>query len=404
MIPGYDFTPDGVSRAFELVLDYVGRDWFEHSISSLHQDKTHNDANYNYLYRPTAHPLVEWYTLFFNWKTECERIGHFFLPHEILSLALLGQSLEKVASDKKFNTLISRLRQPDKFFATAWEIEVAASYVAQGLTVNFIEEQKIPTPDLQVIEKSGRTFWVECKNREPANNRQTRDVWRQVERYILHHLEQHRLNYQIVLTARDQLKSSDVSNIRKFILQAIQKFEPPSLLRVTGAVGVYTGDTGKYDLTVYKLSEPGVELDGDGFALPIPREHTDFGVFICNRRDLANGRKIIINPRSIQLSCAGSSRVQGVHSAFRSAINQLPQSGPGVIHVRLPLTSWTTDLNKTKMEIDGFLREKLSGNQNRRVNAVIVAIHYTELAQQGAFRHPIVTPFNIIVEHENPRT
>lgn len=401
----FDFTLEGIIQAFESLLKDVGTDWFEQNALS-HKQKTipEGKSAYSHLYRPRAHPLIEWYILFPNWKAECERIGKVFVAQEILNLALLGQSLEKIRGDKKFNKLINRLKQPNDFYATAWEIEVAASHIAQGLNVQFIEEQATPTPDLHITDKSGKSFWVECKNRDLANDPQTQNVWHQVERQLLQFLEQRRLNYQIVLTAQEELKPGEASKIRKFITESIeQNFEPTSLLRLTGATATFKDDTGKFELTIHKLSEPDVQLDGDGFVLPSPREYADFGTFLCSRSDLENGRKIITNPRSIQLNCVGSIRVQGVQNAFKLAVKQLPKSGPSVIHIRLPINSWVTDLDDTKTQIENFLQKELSGGQNRRVNAAIVAMHYTELVSRGAFRYPDFKVVNIVVEHDNPR-
>lgn len=403
---GFDFTLDGIVQAFESLLKYVGKDWFEKKARSYMQ-KTISDgkSGYSHLYRPRTHPLIEWYLLFPDWKAECERIGQVFLSQEMINLALLGQSLEKVRGDKKFDKLIDRLKQLDDFYATAWEIEVAASHLVQGLNAQFIEEQATPTPDLYITDKSGKSFWVECKNRDLADDRQTQNVWHQVERQLLQYLDQWQLNYQIVLTAQEALKLGEASKIGKFITETIQqKFEPASLLRITGASATFKDDSGKFELIIHKLSEPDVQLDGDKFTLPSPREHADFGTFVCKRIDLENGRKIIANPRSIQLNYVGSVRVQNVQSAFKSAVKQLPESGPGVIHIRLPINSWATELGESRMQIENFLRKELSKDQNRRVNAVIVAIHYTELIQRGTFRYPTFKPINIVVEHDNPRT
>jgi hypothetical protein len=403
---GFDFTLERIIQAFDSLVQLIGVDWFETNTADIKPKSITSDKSvYSYLYHKSAHPLISWYLLFPTWKAECERIGHVFLPYDIISLALLGQSLEKIRGDKKFNSLINRLKQPDDFYATAWEIEVAASHIAQGLKVQFIEEQTTRTPDLYITDQLGNlAFWVECKNRDTDNDKQTQDVWQQIEKHVLQYLDTQRLNYQIVLTAREELRPGDASRIRRFIIEAIErKFEPPSLVRVPGATGTFADDTSKFVLTLHKLSEPDERLDAATFALPSPRDRTDFGTFVCGRRDLHNGKIEITNPRAVQLVYSGAARIQGVQSAFKSAVKQLPETGPGVIHIRLPINSWVTDLESTKSQVESYLRRELSGNQNRRVNAVIVAIHYTELVQDGAFQYPHVIPINIVVEHTNPR-
>src|SRR5262249_30588715 len=148
-LAGFDFTLGSIVQAFETLLRYVGTDWFE-QYSLSHDEKTtpKGKSHYSHLYHPPAHPLVKWYRLFPSWRAECERTGQVFLPQDIRNLTVLGQSLEIIHYDKKFNTLISRLKQSNDFYATAWEIEVAANYVAHRFDVQFIEEQQTPTPDL----------------------------------------------------------------------------------------------------------------------------------------------------------------------------------------------------------------------------------------------------------------
>jgi len=405
-LTGFDFSIGGIVRAYESLVHALGEDWFEANSVGLEAKSTNDDKpSYGYLYHKPAHPLIEWCSFFPTWQAECERTGQLLQSRDMLNLALLGQSLEKIRYDQKFYNLINRLKEPDDFYATAWEIEVAASYAAQGLKVQFVEEQRTPTPDLYVTDAFGNNgFWVECKNRDAANDRQTQDVWKQTEKRLLQYLDRRQLNYRIVITAHKVLDPGDASKIRRFVIEAIEReFEPVGFLRIAGANGTFTDRTGKFALTIHKLCEPDIPLDGDTFAFPSPRERADFGTFVCGRRDLHDGSIEITNPRAVQLICSGATRVQHVQSAFKSAVRQLPSSGPGVIHIRLPINSWVTELDKTKSQVESCLRRELTGNQNRRVNAVIVSIYYTELVQSGAFQYPNVKPITLIVEHTSPR-
>ncbi len=273
----------------------------------------------------------------------------------------------------------------------------------QGLQVEFVEEKDTQTPDLHITHKSGMSFWVECKNRDTSNDKQSHDIWKQIERHILQYLVERRLNYQIAFFAREELRQAHVSFLKNLVIETIEhNFEPQALLRLPGATITLSDNANKFDLTICKLSELDVKLDSDSFRLPISRDQTDFGTFTCENTELDDGRTIIQNPRAIQFSYANSVRVQSVKNTFKKAVKQLPITGLGVIYIRLPINSWVTDLAETMKQIEQYLRKELSGKDNRRVNAVIVSIYYTELVESGAFHYPVYKPFRIVVEHTNP--
>lgn len=405
---GIEFTYEAVVMSHQMLLRYIGADWFQENIASLKNEKTAGKFSQDaYFDLQSIHPLIEWCLLFSNWKAEVAQLDSTELPGDIVNLALLGQSLHVISDHQKFDKLITRLKSEKEFFSTAFEIEVAAAYIVQGWKVDFIDEEDIPTPDLFVTVGKGTAFWVECKNRDGSNSvdKRTGVLWKQVEHYLLDYLKQHSLNYQVVISAKKELQNNDVPYLRKLVIDSIEhKFEPRHLLRLPGASVTVADDTNNFGLTIYKLSEPDVNLDGKSFEWPFPRYYSAYGTFTCERKDMTGGGIRIRNPRAIQFRPLGSSnRIQSVKDAFRSAARQLPASGPGVIHIRLPINSWVKDLDETKRYIEHYLGTELSGRHNRRVNAVIVSVYYLELVQHGAFQYPIYKPITIFSEHKNPK-
>lgn len=397
----FQFTLEAIVHSFHSLITYLGEDWFQEKVTQIdHQRATQKVAGN----LPHAdHPLIHGYLLFPSWKSECEQKGFVWFPEEIVNIALLGQSLEMIKNDKKFHKLLARLKQPDDFYSTAFEIEVAASHIEQGLKVEFVDEKEIPTPDLRVSNGSNDCFWIECKNRDLSNEKQTEDVWAQIQGILLRYLEINHLNYQLIIFANQQLTIKDVSLVKNFVIQTIEhQFEPRSLIRLPMASITTNDTTNKFKLIIYKLSEPDEELNSDIFKLPYPEVKADSGIFICKRSDLANGKSIIINPQAIQFHYTNSLRVQRVENAFKKAVRQLPESGPGVIHIRLPINSWVTDLSETQMQVEKYLRKELKGNLNRRVNAVVVSIYYSELTENGLFKSVVYKPYTLVVEHTNP--
>lgn len=385
----FTFTHESIVQSFELILQYIGVEWFEKNVA-VKSDKR-------------QHPLIEWYLLFPSWKENStpQNIGSPTPP--IVEIALLGQALQMISGDVKFNKLISRLKQPKEFYATAWEIVVAAAHIAQGLQVEFVEEQRTRTPDLRVTDRLGNTYWVECKNRVLEQDRQSQNIWKRIEDTLVKYLDKNNLNYQIALSMNGKLEPKDANYLRDFVIETIEhKFEPKSLLRVPGA-SIRVGDiSNRVVLEIHKLAEPDTELDGNIFTLPVSLDQMDFGTFSCGRADLPNKQVVLVNPRAVIFCYTDSVRIEGVENTFKSALNQLPVSGSGVIHIRLSINSWVTDLSETVSRIQNFLRKELSGGFNRRVNAVVVTIYYTELVKEGAFRYPVYKGIPILVKHQNP--
>ncbi|MBA3920548.1 MAG: hypothetical protein H0X31_02095 [Nostocaceae cyanobacterium] len=91
---GYEFTMEAIVQAFQLLLKYIGAEWFREQADPFERKLTADElARHEYRNTQPAHPLINWYLLFPSWKAECEKRGTVSLPPQIVNIALLGQSL-----------------------------------------------------------------------------------------------------------------------------------------------------------------------------------------------------------------------------------------------------------------------------------------------------------------------
>ena len=118
-----------------------------------------------------------------------------------------------------------------------------------------------------------------------------------------------------------------------------------------------------------------------------------------------DGRTFLRNPKAFAFIAANPpDRVKGVVGALGEARKQLPRSGPGVVWIRVPDNTWTDQLGSSFERAEILIRQQLSGDHNRRVNAVILMTRCFERMEKEGLVGLGYRPLMLQVPHANPRT
>ena len=217
-IPPMDF--ESVVRYINTIPEIVGTKWLARKRKQKKQQSHRSLGKYSLLYQPSIHPLIEWTTEYIDkWWPQLLETNRPPLSQNVLKLAILGESLEKAKHQKGFERLINRLKRSNEFDSAAFEVEVAAAYIAQGYTVKFVEEGNGSTPDLKVTTTNNEEFWVECKRREPVTKRDKRivNIWKRLETALLSYLVPNNLNYLILVSSKNDPDWDDIDNVKRYL-------------------------------------------------------------------------------------------------------------------------------------------------------------------------------------------
>lgn len=389
-----------------VVADVVGPEWLLRKIREAESQRSRpkNLRKYSYLYEPSLHPLVEWSMECERWRKACLKTGRLELSESVIKMASLGRALALAKPQSNFQRLVRRLKDKDQFEAAAFEVEVAASYVARGWSVEFVEEGKERTPDLRVAREDGVFFWVECKRRDVLTERDKRiqSIWRDLESSLLRHLGPRQLNYLVAVKARIDPERKDVEYLRQIILDGIEGRGLSTFDSQTKAATATVDPTGRFEILIQKLSGPDevIESDRIGFGAT-----EDFDRVVIGAEAMVNeaGKSHFRNPVMIGFKTAiPPDRVSGVVDALRAAVGQLPEGGPAVVWIRIPDNSWGDGLSKAFSRVERLLRDQLTGQSNRRVNAVFVMTRMFERREKDGLQGLGYRPLIIRVDHDNP--
>lgn len=399
---GNDFSVKEIMFYASLVATLVGPGWIENRVKMARGRQPPKDlSKHSHLYAPREHRLIQLFLDFERWREECLATGNFALREGVLKLAMLGKSIEATALQRGFERVVPRLKIDRQFQATAFEIEAAASYVGKGWAVEFVAEGTEKSPDLQVTRNDGSIFCVECKCRDEKTERDERisAIWMEVEKSVLAQIGPRKLNYAVVINAKLDPERNDVKILIDSIMSEI----------VTGEISVGSqrvitlGPGKKFEIHLHKFSEPDEEIESNGVGIAINRS-PDRCVLSMEERRLDDGRTIVRNPKGIAfLSAVPPDRVTGILDALKAATKQLPSQGPGVVWIRIADNAWGYDLDRSFDRAKALLTEQLSGDRNRRVNAVILMTRRFERVNKGDLQGLKYVPLTIEIAHTNPR-
>jgi len=272
-------------------------------------------------------------------------------------------------------------------------------------SVDFVETGDNRTPDLLVKRDDGSALWGECKRRDQLTKRDklVKSIWDDLALSLLKEMGPRRLNYFVGVASTHDPQRRDVERLRHFILNSIESggiggFDPESQ-----TAKMVSDIDGEYEFVVQKLAEP----DETRIDYPVSTETiTSFDVSKCGweKSQVPQNPQVVRNPVFIGLkSYSLPDRVSGVVHALKAAVGQIPEDGPGVVWIRVPDNQWANALDSSLAQVKELLQHELSGDQNRRINAVILTTGGFRNVQKDGLEALSYELLQVVIEHSNPR-
>ena len=387
----------------------VGESWLlkkikEEEEKNKKRKKSVSNRKHSYLYEASPHPLIQWAMDVEKWRESCLKSGRFEINESIFKYSILGKSLSKARHKKGFDKLKSRLKMKSEFYSAAFEAEVAASYIERGWCVEFIEEGGERSPDLRVTKENESVFWVECKCRDIMTERDQKidSIWKELESSLLRNMGPNKINGAVFIKSSSDPLRTDIEPLKNYIFQQLEisKIEDTDSKEIKSTFD----PTGKYHVGIQRLSESDVEIESSGIGFN-SSDKFDKVCMVAEMKVDDNSKSYVRNPIMLAFkNAAPPDRVTGVIHAFKSAVGQLPESGPGVIWIRIHDNSWNKDLQNSFSKAQEIIRAELSGIHNRRVNAVILMTRMFEELENNGNKGLGYRPLIAIVERDNPRS
>lgn len=398
-----DVDSEAMSSLIVQGLRTLGTDWFARRLKREQLDREAvnlRDHRRQRIRHVAAHRIVQWFVEYDAWRQAYSVDSGAPLNQSALLITTFCSNLHKVSQCAGIDSIIRRLRIPAEFLAASFEVEVATGYLNRSWSVEFVETGNDRSPDLKVTTNDGNIFWAECKCREELTQRdQQVSAFCEELKNALHRMwGPARTNIGILLKATTDPLRIELGSLRDAILIAAEKLtahHERARMKVTGA-----GYERKYEFELFFLAEPDQEIPFTGF--------TDFGgdSFEAGGEILNNAKGTWIrNPRFFGFTNQDPpDKYIGTLNAFKSAVGQLPESGPGVIWIRVPHPVNDARAQTELEQMVNKLKGELSGRHNTRVNCVVLSSRvFSNEPNQGrealTFRHR-----SALIMHENPRT
>lgn len=384
-----ELNRESLQSSFDLISETLGASWIrrklKEEIAQQELARERKDDRRNlHLFRKPPHPLIEWWTLSQRWKDSLQVEDP---PQYAFRIAHFAEALRLAISTEGFEKLVPRLKSKSEYFSAAFEAHVAASYVSRGYSVKFIPETASRTPDLYIERPDGTTFWAECKSRDALSDaeEETFGIWRDLQAALMREFSTRRKNVLIAIKCDGRPARNEVNALISFILSILESQTAPRTFPQVCAELIAPIDEA---------------FEAASFGVSSSEEFGQFTASVeCTPQP--DGKMLFKNPSHYAFKCTDESdKVYGVVASLKSAVPQLPESGPGVVHVKLSDGSWGKDFQDYFDRVRKELERELSGNQNRRVNAAIVHANSFEIAETKTVGFQSI---QFIVEHSNPR-
>lgn len=401
--PPIEVNVNAMESLIDEALTILDKNWFARRISKDRVDrdsaKTRNHSRQRVRYSP-KHPLVQWHVEYEAWRDAYTRENEVPLNQCALLLTTFASNLVKVKDAIGLEHILIRLREPDGFMATSFEVEVATGYVNRGWSVEFVETGAQRSPDLKVTIDDGKVFWAECKYREEMTGRDANILkfWEQLQDKIYRAWGPAKTNVAVILRSASDPVQIELDGISNAILQCAQILVNHAQRDALVMNGKSQDE--KFEFTLQYLADPDKELPFNGFS----GQGTDWFSWMGEQMHIGGSKVIVRNPKFFGFTNMNpSDKYAGVMNSFNSAVGQLPETGPGVIWIRVPYPIGDTRAQEDLDAMAAKLQAELSGTHNSRVNSVILSARvFSTATNEGrpalTYRHvsaPIV--------HKNPR-
>ncbi len=399
-----DLALDQIVDIAEEGINMLGIEWFSRQQTkdmnmreAVHQK---NRTKQRVRYTP-KHPVIQWHYEYSKWREAIASGLDIQANQSTLLLASFTRDLVEVRKARGLEHMLPRLQNPKEFTAAAFEVEVAASYVKRGWEIEFIQPSAERSPDIRVTTNNGLVFWVECKCRDQLSGRDSKisAFWENLQERLYRAWMPSKMNFGVLLTSAKDPVKSDLEEVADVIMQAANLLYDHPDKRRLGIRGTAIAE--KYDFRLQYLSDPDEELAFSGFGDGGADWFSMEGEVMYN----ANGEGLIRNPKFYGFKNTNPpDKYMGVINAFKSAVGQLPDQGPGVIWLRVPVPTDGARSESDMRSMVTMLEREVSGQHNTRVNCVILSARvFANEQNQGqpaiAYRH-----ISTIIEHNNPKS
>lgn len=396
--PVRDLSAATFKQTLETAIELLGTKWFQRRLAKdgeerqLARKRNHNKLRVRY---KASHPLVQWYREYE--AAPAQAADELPLNQSLLLLASFAGNLAEAKNLAGIEHVIRRLKEGEAFLAAAFEIEVAVFYLNGGNTVEFLETGEARSPDLLVRDAQGRQLWVECKYKEEMSERDqtVHACWEMLKDGLYRVWGPAKSNFALRVQATNDPAQSEMEELKDGILRLGQQLlAHPDKDRLTIQA---SAKNGKYEAVLRYLCDP------DTGCQPVLADAGD--EYYEWRMDVQPraGGLLTRNPKEFGFSNANPpDRYRSAVNSFNSAVGQIPPSGPGVIWIRVPYPAAYQRAQQDLAALAAKLQQELSGQHNRRVNAVILkASWFSDEANAGApalaYRHALHA-----IEHADP--
>jgi hypothetical protein len=325
-----------------------------------------------------AHPFSHWWAAFIYDISLCKESGSFQLSETSMRMLDLLSDLRDICSLPNYMRILNSIRNNSTFFSACFEAHIAAGYVNMGQHVEIQKEgveENVRTSDLRVIANNKPVF-LECKSLDDFKIKKA-PLWNQLMFRISKNLKKYQRSWIVTILAGKQIDGKDMEKLCRSIIEDIKNEK----------LGETTCEE-KYKIQYRKLLDKGQEARG---SLSIKGKIAEIGSFETEMYIGPDGIPVHQSVNIIQILPHAELDISSrLISELKKAVKQIPDQGPGIIHIQIPYSRGTELLKVVDTVYDNVYR-KLN-RDSRRVNAVVISADVLEIGSAV----PVVRSFHIV--------
>lgn len=398
-----DLNRTSLSALINQNINLLGAGWLDRRLKKDEQERHMARARNHRKHRvrhQAKHPLVQWYREYQQALAKTNEDQALFESQSALLLAAFLSNLSKAKDCAGMAHILERLIEPDEFLAAAFEVEVAVGYLNQGWQVQFVETSQKRSPDLEITRSDGSRFWAECKRKDEMTERDLENeaFFNNMKDRLYKVWGPTKQNLGLAIQFAKDPQKSELDDICELALEMGRQLtaaEPENRLPIGASMLA-----GRHRVRLHYLAEPDVvqaytPIDYGG-------DHSEFMAEQC--ATLHTGL-LMKNPKVFDFRCdIPADKYQSAINSFKSAVGQIPPSGPSVIWIRVPFPDGYGAQLKDLESMASRIQRELTGEYNRRVNAVVLSARWFSSdphdgMQAIRYRHDFR-----VVEHNQPRS
>lgn len=313
-----------------------------------------------------AHPLAHWLQKFDMEAAKSVAVGGLQFSETSHRFLHFAANLIAGGSAKNFELVIPRLKQRSEFHSAAYELEVAAKYLALGYEVQFVPVMvNQMTPDL-VITMNGASVQVECKSSKYEEDEQ-HNFFMQLAVRLDAAIEGLRENLSLTISPKLKISGRHVERLANELIAEIPKVERREQF-LGGVVSVEWQKTDP-DVVIVQTAPDDMQTVSD-FLRSRKGPSTDSAYVSLTSMINAEGRANW--KQGCALEIKNYFEVDIFHSLkgkIKKACRQLSSDQPAIIHIQVPCKSVRTFLSVID---ENFERLFALVKEQNKVRAVVL--------------------------------